>query len=232
MAEIYAAEGVRLILWGRDKERLETTAEKCRELGATVDVEGFDLREIGLLISRLKARDDKTPVDLAFFNAGIGGELAKGESVETPQRSHEIAMVNFTAPVVSSTVLAQSMILRGHGHIVFLGSVAERYPLPMAPTYSGSKAGLAMFADALRLQLMKHGVAVTLVSPGFIDTPMSEQLHSPKPFMISAKVAAARIKKKIVRRPARIIIPWPYAVLDIATRLVPKAIISAVLRRF
>ncbi len=115
---------------------------------------------------------------------------------------------------------------------MLLGSVAERYPLPMAPTYSGAKTGLAMFAAALRLQLMKHDVAVTLVSPGFMDTPMSQQLHSPRPFMIKAETAAARIKKKIVRRPARIIVPWPYAALDLVTRLVPNFIIGAVLRRF
>ena len=232
LAEQYAGEGVRLILWGRDEARLNATAERCRELGATVDVDHFDLRDVDELISRLQARDEQTPVDLAFFNAGIGGELAKGVSVETPRRSHEIAMVNIIAPVVSATVLAQSMTQRKRGHIVLLGSVAGRYPLPMAPTYSGSKAGLAMFAEALRLQLMKHDVAVTLVSPGFMDTPMSQQLHSPTPFMIKAETAAVRIKKKIVRRPARIIIPWPYAALDIATRLVPKAIIGAVLRRF
>lgn len=232
MAEQYASEGVRLVLWGRDEARLNATAERCRGLGAIVEVGLFDLREVDQIISRLKAQDERTPVDLAFFSAGIGGELAKGEHVETPERSHEIAMVNITAPVVSATVLAQSMTQRKRGHIVFLGSVAERYPLPMAPTYSGSKAGLAMFADALRLQLMKHGVGVTLVSPGFMDTPMSQQLHSPKPFMIKVESAAARIKKKIGRRPARIIIPWPYAVLDMVTRLVPRAFIGAVLRRF
>ena len=185
-----------------------------------------------MLISRLRARDEHTPVDLAFFNAGIGGELAKGESVETFRRSHEIAMVNMTVPVVSATALAQTMTQRRRGHIVLLGSVAGRYPLPMAPTYSGSKAGLAMFAEALRLQLAKHGVAVTLVSPGFMDTPMSRQLHSPKPFMIKAEAAAARIKKRIALRPARITLPWPYAVLDFATRLIPEAVVRAVLRRF
>jgi short-subunit dehydrogenase len=148
LAEQYAADGARLILWGRDKARLNATAERCRALGAIVDTDDFDLLEIDQVITRLKARDEETPVDLAFFNAGIGGELAKGKNVETPQRSHEIAMVNITAPVVSATVLAQSMTQRKRGHIVFLGSVAERYPLPMAPTYSGSKAGLAMFAEA------------------------------------------------------------------------------------
>ena len=205
---------------------------RCRALGAVVEVEHFDLREIDLLISQLQALDERTPVDLAIFNAGIGGELSASDYAETPQRSHEIATVNFTSPVVSATVLAQLMAQRRRGHIVLLGSVAEQYPLPMAPTYVGTKAGLAMFAEALRLRLMKHGIAVTLVSPGFMDTPMSRQLQSPKPFLMSAAAAAASIKKKITRRPARIVVPWPFAVINFAARFLPRTVIGAVLRRF
>ena len=63
----------------------------------------------------------------------------------------------------------------------------------MAPTYSGTKAGLALFADALGIRLAKHGVGVSLVSPGFIDTPMSQGLKEPRPFLITAEAAAAAI---------------------------------------
>jgi short-subunit dehydrogenase len=89
-----------------------------------------------------------------------------------------------------------------------------------------------MFAEALRLRLMKYGVAVTLVSPGFIDTPMSRQLQSPKPFLMNVAAAAASIKKKIARRPARIVVPWQFAVINMAARFLPQAVIGAVLRRF
>jgi short-subunit dehydrogenase len=205
---------------------------RCRELGAIVEVDHFDLREIDQLTSHLQALDERTPLDLAIFNAGIGGELLASDYAETPQRAHEIAMVNFTSPVVSATVLAQMMAQRRRGHIVLLGSVAGHYPLPMAPTYAGTKAGLAMFAEALRLRLMKYGVAVTLVSPGFIDTPMSRQLQSPKPFLMNVAAAAASIKKKIARRPARIVVPWQFAVINMAARFLPQAVIGAVLRRF
>ena len=231
LARVYATQGTRLILWGRDEQRLNVTAVRCRELGAIVEVDHFDLREIDLLISRLQVLDERTPLDLAIFNAGIGGDVPASDYAETPQRSHEIAMVNFTSPVVSATVLAQMMAARRYGHIVLIGSIAESFPLPMAPTYAGSKAGLAMFAEALRLRLMKYGVAVTLVSPGFIDTPMSRELRSPKPFLMNAAVAAASIKKKIARRPARVVVPWPFAVICVAARFLPQSIIGAVLRR-
>jgi short-subunit dehydrogenase len=121
---------------------------------------------------------------------------------------------------------------RGAGHIVLIGSIAAMFPLPMAPTYSGSKAGLMMFAEALRGRVKRHGVSVTLVSPGFIDTPMSQGLTEPRPFLITAEQAAAIIKKKVARGAGHIIVPWPFAVIAAIAGLIPKVLVRAVLSRF
>jgi short-subunit dehydrogenase len=101
----------------------------------------------------------------------------------------------------------------------------------MAPLYSGSKAGLAMFADALSLRLKRHGVAVSLVSPGFVDTPMSQSLSEPRPFLISAEKAAATIARKVKRRARRIVLPWQFAVILAVSRLLPGFMVRAVLAR-
>ena len=231
LARAYAAQGTQLILWGRNEQRLNDTATQCRTLGAMVETDSFDLTDIGNMISRIQRLDERTPIDLVIFNAGIGGSIPESDLAEAPKRSHAMAMVNFASPVIGSTVLAEAMAQRRHGHIVLVGSVAEIFPLPMAPSYAGAKAGLAMFAEALRLRMSKHGVAVTLVSPGFIDTPMSRDLTTPKPFMMSADSAAVRIAKKIVRRPARIVIPWPFAIVCAVARIVPRSIVATVLRR-
>jgi len=231
LARVYAEEGTRLILWGRNEQRLNATALECRERGALVETERFDLSDIDHMISRIQYCDKQTPLDLAFLNAGLGGEMPKDDLAESTERSHEMVCVNFTAPVVAATALANAMASRRSGHIVLVGSLGEFFPLPMAPTYSGTKTGLAIFAEALRLRQQKRGVAVTLVSPGFIDTPMSRSLASPKPFMISADDAAHRIAKKIVRRPRRIAIPWPLAIICAGARFLPRSFIAAVLRR-
>jgi short-subunit dehydrogenase len=231
LARVYAQEGARMILWGRDEQRLSATAMECRERGALVETESFDLCDIDHMIARIRFHDEQTPIDLAFLNAGLGGEVPKGEVAESIERSHQMVGVNFTAPVVAATTLAHVMGNRGCGHIVLVGSLGEYFPLPMAPTYSGTKTGLAIFAEALWLMQKKRGVAVTLVSPGFVDTPMSGSLTSPKPFMISADDAARRIAKKIVRRPRRIAFPWPLAFICAAARFLPRSIIAAVLRR-
>jgi NAD(P)-dependent dehydrogenase (short-subunit alcohol dehydrogenase family) len=141
-----------------------------------------------------------------------------------------MAEVNFLAPVAGASALAGAMAERGGGHIVLVGSIAESFPLPMAPAYAGAKAGLAMFAEALGNRMAPHGVAVTLVSPGFIDTPMSRQLVEPKPFLMTDDRAAQLIARRLARRPARIVLPWQFAVIRAVSRLVPRRMMRLVLR--
>src|SRR6185436_10075124 len=199
-AKAYAKFGVTLLLWGRDESRLNETARECRALGAEALTESFDLRDAPGFVTRLSAADAKTPIDLAIFNAGLGGTVAKTEFAESPERAQAIAQVNFVAPVAGASLLAGAMAKRGRGQIVLVGSISESYPLPMAPTYAASKAGLRLFAEALGMRLARHGVTVTLVSPGFIDTPMSRQVIEPKPFMITADAAAAVIARGIAAK--------------------------------
>ncbi|HEX4027422.1 MAG TPA: SDR family NAD(P)-dependent oxidoreductase [Rhizomicrobium sp.] len=231
LARVHARPGVTLLLWGRDAARLEQTAAACRARGADCHVESFDLRDIGALVARLAAADAATPIDLAIFNAGLGGTAPDGAAAETPEAARAVAEVNFVAPVTGANAMAAAMAGRGHGQIVLIGSIAESFPLPMAPTYAAAKAGLRMFAEALGIRLAKHGVTVTLVSPGFIDTAMSRQVTEPKPFLMNADKAAAVIARGIARNARTIVLPWQFAVIRALTGLLPRALLRRVLSR-
>ncbi|HVW73869.1 MAG TPA: SDR family NAD(P)-dependent oxidoreductase [Rhizomicrobium sp.] len=231
LARFYAAPGVMLLLWGRDTTRLEETAAACRARGARCQVESFDLRDAGAQAARLAAADAATPIDLAIFNAGLGGTAPEGAAAETPEASRAVAEVNFVAPVTGANAMADAMARRGRGQIVLIGSIAESFPLPMAPTYAATKAGLRMFAEALGIRLARHGVGVTLVSPGFIDTAMSRQVTEPKPFLMTADKAAAIIARGIARGARTIVLPWQFALIRAAAGLLPRALLRAVLSR-
>ncbi len=231
LAEVYAEPGNQLILYGRDEKRLEGIAELCRQRGAGVESISFDIRNIDPLVASIREHDNRLPVDLAILNAGLGG-IANTERIsELPERSHEMSLVNFVSPVVTATAIGELMGARGHGRIVLVGSLAEAFPLPMAPTYSGTKAGLALFAEALELRLKKHGVGVTLVSPGFIDTPMSRSVPPPKPFLMTAKDAATIMRRKIDGGARRLVLPWQFRLILALSRWVPRALIRTILRR-
>jgi short-subunit dehydrogenase len=232
LARHYAAPARTLVLWGRDRERLEATAAACRARGAAVDTACFDLTRFGALVEALDAADERHPIDLAIFNAGLGGSLSRDQVAQDPMAAERMAGVNFTAPVIGANRIAELMAARGRGRIVLIGSVAGSFPLPMAPAYSGTKAGLALFADALGIRLAKHGVGVSLVAPGFIDTPMSQGLKQPRPFLITAEAAAAAIATQVGRGRRRIVIPWQFAVISALAGLIPGAILRRVLARF
>lgn len=231
LARVQARPGVTLLLWGRDVARLDAVAGDCRARGAVVETDTLDLRDLEGQMARLAARDAHMPITLAIFNAGLGGSVSPDLPAEAPERCRATAEVNFVAPVMGANFMADAMARRGGGHIVLVGSIAESFPLPMAPTYAGTKAGLALFAEALGIRLQKHGVAVTLVSPGFIDTPMSQGVTEAKPFLISAAAAAAIITRKLAARPRRIVVPWQFAVIRAITGLLPRALVRLVLSR-
>jgi short-subunit dehydrogenase len=232
LARIYAAPANRLVLWGRNEERLTATAEACHARGAAVETACFDLTDFNLFVRALETADTEKPLDLAIFNAGLGGSVPRDRAAQDARAAEKMAGVNFTAPVVGANLLAERMAQRGRGRIVLIGSVAAFFPLPMAPLYSASKAGLALFAEALRLRLRKSGVGVTMVSPGFVDTPMSRGLKEPRPFLIGADAAAAIIARKVEQGARHIVIPWQFAVICFAARLIPRPIMRAVLSRY
>lgn len=232
LARAYAAPGRRLVLSGRDADRLAATAAVCRAQGAAAVEWPYDLRQTDALADALWRVDAGTPIDLAILNAGLGGFAGPDRHVEPVERAHAVASVNFTATVIAATALAERMAARGRGHIAIVGSIAESFPLPMAPTYAASKAGLRLFAEALDLRLAPRGVRVSLISPGFIETPMSRGLPFPKPFVMDVERAAQTLVRRLERRPRRIVIPWPFAVLRACAAVLPRGAVRAVLKRF
>jgi short-subunit dehydrogenase len=226
LARAYAGAGVHLVLWGRNVERLDQTASECRERGASVETAILDLQDVPAMTARLRETDARTPLSLAILNAGLGGAVTH-QLVDTPERALQVANLDFTATAVGAIALSSAMAERGRGHIIIVGSVSDGFPLPMAPVYVGAKAGLAMFADALRLRVAKAGVGVTLVAPGFIDTDMSRSLTTPRPFLMTADAAAELIKRKAKPSRRRLVFPWQFVVLQ----ALPRALVRAVLRK-
>jgi len=79
--------------------------------------------------------------------------------------------------------------------------------------------------------LKKFGVTVSLVSPGFIDTPMSRKVTEPKPFLMDADDAAVIIARKVAAGARTIVVPWQMRVMRGFTDLLPRALVRWVLSR-
>ncbi|MCY1670976.1 SDR family NAD(P)-dependent oxidoreductase [Novosphingobium sp. SL115] len=221
----YAGLGASLTLWGRDAARLDRISRACTDAGArTTDTASVDLNDTRLMLDRATAADTATPFDLLVIASGRGDIRDAGARCENALTVAEMVQVNFAGPAALATALGERMAARGKGQIVLIGSAAAFHALPFATAYAGSKAGLARFAEGLRINLKRHGVSVTLVSPGFINTQAARNVPGPKPLALSAQRAAALIARATARGTSHVIMPWPFALLRVVDRMLPRPV--------
>lgn len=223
----YARPGRRLFLQGRDVERLNAVASACAEAGADVHTEVLDVTDRTAMATWIEAADRASSLDLVIANAGVSG-LTSGDPdpVRTMFRVNVEGVLNTVEPVLPA------LIARGRGHIAITSSLASFRGMPTAPGYIASKAAMRAYGEGLRGKLMGEGIAVSVICPGFVKTPMTEKNPFPMPLMMEPERAAEIIQRGLDRRAARIVFPLR---LYLAMRLVaalPPAWVDPLLQRF
>jgi dehydrogenase/reductase SDR family protein 7B len=104
-------------------------------------------------------------------NAGVAvRDRAANISLEVHER---VLRTNYLGPVVLTQALLPSMIARGGGRFVVISSLSGKYGGPMLAAYAASKHALHAFFDTLRGEEREHGIAVTIIIPGFIRTEIT-----------------------------------------------------------
>jgi short-subunit dehydrogenase len=206
----YSAPGRSLLLHGRDEQKLATLAAACQGRGATTRSLVADLVDLDGYLERLETAATAQPIDLAFINAGIThagrADEASWEVIDA------VLQVNLRAALATAAVLAPHMRGRGRGQIAFVSSLAAWHGLPRTAAYSATKAGIKAYAEGLRGALRPHGVGVSVIMPGYVDTPMTASLPGGrKPFLLTPADAAGRIARGLERNRARIAFPQPLA---------------------
>ena len=231
LADLYAGEGARLTLFGRDRPRLEHVAGRCRTRGVVVTTCVCDVADHEALSAELIAADDRAPVTHVFANAGIGGALAMapsdGESGAVARALFETNVVGLANTV---TPLLPRMVSRRAGRIAIISSLAAYTGLPQSPAYSASKAAARTYGEGLRRLVGPAGVSVTIVCPGFVETPMSDSLATPRPFLVSPQDAARRIARAVANGRAELAFPWPLTAAVKAAGWLPRPIADGLLR--
>jgi len=226
----YAAPGRVLSLVGRDPERLDLVAADCRARGAEIETAQIDVTDHASLEPWIEARDTARPVDLVIAAAGLGGNRALAAmGGETGAQARDLMSVNTLGVLNTVTPLQPRMARRGAGHVAIIGSIQGRMGLPQAPVYSASKAALQIYADATRRLLRPHGITVTLVLPGFVDTPMSQSLATPRPWLWSPERAADRIARDIGRGARICAFPWPLRLAITLGVIAPVPLVDRIL---
>ena len=211
LAEIYATQGVRLSLQGRDIPRLNQIAEKAERRGAIVTIKPLDVTDQEAMAAWITNCDSLQPLDLVIANAGISaGTFGAGES---DAQTRAIFATNVTGVLNTINPAIPLMTKRGHGQLALMSSLASFRGMAGAPAYCASKAAIRLYGEGLRGALSPQGVAVNVICPGFITTPMTDRNPFYMPFKLSAPRAAAIIKRGLESNRARITFPWPITAL-------------------
>ncbi|WP_366556276.1 SDR family NAD(P)-dependent oxidoreductase [Aquibaculum sediminis] len=207
LAQAYAEPNRRLSLTGRDTSRLEAIAQSCREAGAEVAATVLDVCDRENLAGWLAEMHHRQPLDLLIANAGISA--GTGGDGETEEQVRRIFAVNGDGVVNSVMPAIDLMRQQGHGQIALMSSLAAVRGFPGAPAYCASKAMVRVWGEALRGVLAADGIGVSVICPGYIDTPMTRVNRFPMPLLMSSERAARICKRGLARNRARIAFPFP-----------------------
>lgn len=170
------------------------------------------------------------PLDLMMYCAGYYREQrATGFDLAEMLRHQQ---VNYVGALYLLDAVLPAMLQRGRGHLSLVGSVAGYRGLPQSLAYGPTKAALINLAETLYLDLQASGVGVSLVNPGFVETPLTAGNQFSMPALISPAQAAAEILAGWARGEFEIHFPKRFTLWMKTLRVLPYALYFPAIRKF
>jgi len=202
-ARAFVQEGARVALVARSDERLRDIARSLGPLASPIACDVADAAAVERATPRIAEALAATP-DILVNNAGAF-TIAPVDRM-SPADFASAVQTNLIAPFLLMHAFLPAMRARGAGHIVTIGSIADRTVFPENGAYAASKHGVRALHEVLRLELRGSGVRATLVSPGPVDTPLWDPIDpdrregfTPRTEMLSAEAVADAIVYAVTR---------------------------------
>ena len=210
----------------RSVEKLEALASGFAHMNAKpLDVTDTDA-VAGIAAQLVK----DCPLDLVVISSGVWRQVKPGEF--DPDAFRKAVDVNFMGVINVLAAVIPAMIERGAGHVAIVGSVSGYRGLPNAAAYSPMKAALINLAESIRPQLKRRGIDITIVNPGFVDTPMTSVNKFPMPFLMTAEEAADQIATGLETRRYEIAFPTRFVMMLKLLRILPNRIYFWIINKF
>lgn len=226
-----ARDGWKVGAAARRKEALDALVRRIESGGGRAVALPCDVSERERVREEAaRCRDALGPVELLVANAGVSRNTAPGSL--NAGEVEWIHRVNFLGTVYAVEAVLPEMLARDRGQIVGVSSLAGMGGLPLTAAYSASKAAQTNFLESLRIDLRDRGVDVTVITPGYVRTPMTEGSDHPTPFLVELDDAVERMASAIRDRRRHLAFPWPLAALTWAARVFPRSLYDWMASRF
>ena len=193
VAEKFAAEGWKVAVSARRKELLQELAKNENIVSFPLDV--TDQNQINTVFKNIISEFGN--LDLCLFSSGT--YEPKDEKNIDPEKIKNVIKVNFLGVVDSVKSVEEYFKSRKSGHISIVSSIAGYRGLPNSSGYGPSKAALSNFCESIYFDFKKFGVRVSIISPGFIKTSLTEKNEFPMPFLKTVDYAADKIFNGLVK---------------------------------
>ena len=229
LAHRYHQAGFRLALVARRTSEVKTWASAQKISPESYEIYSADVSVTDSIVAAGRdciARQGVPDVVIANAGISVGMDTAVLSDIDVMARTfatNNIGMAATFQPFVDA------MVQRGSGTLVGIGSVAGIRGLPGHGAYCASKAAVISYCESLRGELRPHGVRVVTVSPGYIDTPLTQQNRYSMPFLMQPADFADRAFRTIQAGVSYRVIPWQMGVVAKLLRMLPNPLFDKVL---
>jgi short-subunit dehydrogenase len=228
MALRFHQAGYRLALVARRTLEVKTWAEAQKMSVSSYEIYSADVANIDSIVQA--ARDCMARQglpDVVIANAGISIGMDTAERADIDVMAQTFA-TNNTGMAATFHPFIHAMVARKTGTLVGIASVAAIRGLPGHGAYCASKAAVVAYCESLRGEMRAAtgtgGVKVVTITPGYIDTPLTQQNTYSMPFLMQSEAFADRAYRAITTGSSYRVIPWQMGVVAKLLRLLPNAV--------
>lgn len=223
LALALAQDGYAVGIFARRAPLLEALAAEILDSGGRVSLHAGDVGDTGAVDRAVReVARELGPIDLLVANAGVGGDRTRGKVLGS--EVERVMRINFLGAVYSAGAVLPDMRRRRSGHIVCVSSLTAYGGLPKAAAYSASKAALTTYFESLRIELRGSGVDVTVLTPGWVRTPMTAENDKARPFILELDAGVRAMRTAIRKRRRAHAFPWQLATAVRLGRLLPRPV--------
>lgn len=178
VAEKLAGDGMRVFLCARSADDLARTTKQLRDRGFDVDGASCDVTSSDAVNTLVATAVDRYGrIDVLVNNAGRSGGGVTANITDELWLDVVNTNLNSVFYVSRAALTTGGMLARGSGRIINIASTGGKQGVVLGAPYSASKHGVVGFTKALGLELAKTGVTVNAVCPGYVETPMAQQVR-------------------------------------------------------
>jgi short-subunit dehydrogenase len=210
-----------IFICGRNEQRLMAVKTACEQKGhARISAKILNTADKDATKQWIEEAEKTAHLNLVFANAGVSTVEETPENIYNTFNTNVIGVLNTIIPTIELYKKRKD----NNKIIAITASIAGYHGLPACPSYSGSKACVKAYGEALRISLKPYNIQVNTICPGFVRSRITDKNTCPMPFFMEAEPAAELIAKRISKNIGLIAFPWPMRLASWFISILPNCL--------